>query len=372
MDGITPKEDARSVDRADAVPIGKNAKSVRVVESDLQRGSTEGVAQGNGGPHRNRDVSRDDTTLTDESYDRPKGNCLILNRVSTDKECRSTSAIGQQDVEESAVGGKVRAVRDNVMSVDGITPKGDARSVDRADAVPIGKNAKSVRVLESDLQKGSTEGLAQGNGGPHKNRDVWCNAATLEDESCESDRPEANDVNLKAVVDTQAETTVLTKELFYSALEDGRQIFGGTRRNLSVADAGLGLGNDGMRYILGHRQSAMLDVEKHTVKLGRGCLFGELPYIQALEDLCDSEDCFAERVESCKCRLQYGASDGTQLFLGYSEHKNDGSFRERADIPELPTHLQEKRSCESIKNKRGTEDLDEPIPWKRMKCVTVY
>ena len=250
VDGITPKENARSVDRADAVPIGKNAKSVRVLESDLQKRSTEGVAQGNGGPQRNRDVSRDDTALKDESCDRSLGNCLILNRVNTLKKYR--------DVKESAVVGEGRDVRDNVTTVDGITPKEDARSVDRADAVPIGKNAKSVRVLESDLQKGSTEGLAQGNGGPHRNRYVSCNATTLEDESCESDRPESNDINLKAVVDTQAEATVLTKELFYSALEDDGQIFGGTCRNLSVVDAGLGLGIDGMRYILGHRQSATL------------------------------------------------------------------------------------------------------------------
>ena len=144
MDGITQKEDARSVDRADAVPIGKNAKSVRVLESDLQKGSTEGVARGNGGPQRNRDVSYDDATVKDESCDRSHGNCLILNRVNNDKECR--------DVKESTVVGEGREVRDDVTTVDGITQKEDARSVGKADTFPIGKNTKSVRVLESDLQ----------------------------------------------------------------------------------------------------------------------------------------------------------------------------------------------------------------------------
>ena len=199
---------------------------------------------------------------------------MILNRVNTSLECRSSSVICQQDVEGSAVYGKERAVRDDVTSVGGITPKEDARSVDRADAV---------------------------------------------------------DVNLKAVVEIKAEVKVVNN----TSEESRPREESGTRRNMVVTEAGKEMRNDGMRDLLGPKKSAMLDVEKHAVKLGRGCLLGELRYIQALEDLCDSEDCFAEHVVTCRMDSIGGVSDGTQLFLGYSEHINYGNFGERANTPEL-------------------------------------
>ena len=141
-------------------------------------------------------------------------------------------------------------------------------------------------------------------------------------------------------MDTPAEATVFNKVLFYNTSEcSSPREESRTHSNMVVAEDEKEVGNDGMRDPLGHRHSAKLDVEKHGVKLGGGCLLGELCYIQALEDLSESDDRLVEHIVWYRCLLQRGMPDGTKLVYGYREHTDDGNLGKGADIPELPTHL---------------------------------
>ena len=84
--------------------------------------------------------------------------CIFIS--NNDIECTGEKC---QKEAIDAIGGKEgSAVGDDVSGVDRISPKEDAKNVDRADVVPMTKNAKSVQVLEPVLQKGSAESITQG------------------------------------------------------------------------------------------------------------------------------------------------------------------------------------------------------------------
>ena len=116
------------------------------------------------------------------------------------------------------------------------------------------------------------------------------------------------------------------------------------------------------RELLDPRQSVMpvrlVNLEDHSVKLKKNYLLGELHCIKAFEEVYESTNNLTEHVASHICRLESNVSSEVQSF---NEQSDDGNFGERADIPELPTHLQElyERTSKNIPSKDNRKQLAE-------------